>query len=372
MNFRTRALLALLCGLATIHWIISYCSDGGLFSVVTDYEEPGEVTQRELELAVFEPTLRDPATRLLEENSTFAVNSTDDSVFHMQPSTLTQCPVHPPNLVGPIRVFMEEAKMEDLEKAFPTLEVGGHSTPTNCLSRHRVAVIVPFRDRLPHLRILLHNLIGLLQKQQIDFAVFTVEPIHNNTFNRAKLMNIGYKEALKLYPWNCFIFHDVDLIPEDDRNLYSCPQQPRHMSVAIDKFKYILPYRSIFGGISAMTKEHMEKMNGFSNDYWGWGGEDDDMSSRVVYAGYKISRYPKAIARYKMIKHSEEKKSNPVNPCRHKLMGKTRRRYKKDGLANLRYKTIRVDRNPLYTHIEVDMYEKESRAELAKAGFPGC
>lgn len=32
-------------------------------------------------------------------------------------------------------------------------------------------------------------------------------------------MNIGYKEAIKDYDWACLIFHDVDLVPEDDRNL---------------------------------------------------------------------------------------------------------------------------------------------------------
>ncbi|KXZ75832.1 Beta-1,4-N-acetylgalactosaminyltransferase bre-4-like Protein [Tribolium castaneum] len=39
--------------------------------------------------------------------------------------------------------------------------------------------------------------------------------------------------------YDCFIFHDIDLLPEDDRNLYTCPPgQPRHMSVAVDIFKY--------------------------------------------------------------------------------------------------------------------------------------
>lgn len=57
-------------------------------------------------------------------------------------------------------------------------------------------------------------------------------------FNRAMLMNVGFVEALKLYSYDCFIFHDVDLLPEDDRNLYTCPEQPRHMSVAVDVLKY--------------------------------------------------------------------------------------------------------------------------------------
>lgn len=51
-------------------------------------------------------------------------------------------------------------------------------------------------------------------------------------------MDVAYTEAKKLYPFECYIFHDVDLVPEDDRNLYSCPVNPRHMSVAIDKFDY--------------------------------------------------------------------------------------------------------------------------------------
>ena len=60
------------------------------------------------------------------------------------------------------------------------------------------------------------------------------------TFNRGMLMNVGFVEAMADFNWTCAIFHDVDLLPEDDRNLYTCPQQPRHMSVAVDKFSYKL------------------------------------------------------------------------------------------------------------------------------------
>lgn len=53
----------------------------------------------------------------------------------------------------------------------------------------------------------------------------------NATFNRAKLLNIGYLEALKDHSWDCFIFHDVDLVPENDRNVYVCDRQPKHFVV---------------------------------------------------------------------------------------------------------------------------------------------
>ena len=60
----------------------------------------------------------------------------------------------------------------------------------------------------------------------------------DNPFNRAMLMNVGFVEALKLYNYDCFIFHDVDLLPENDQNLYTCLEQPRHMSVAVDVLEY--------------------------------------------------------------------------------------------------------------------------------------
>ncbi len=54
------------------------------------------------------------------------------------------------------------------------------------------------------------------------------------------LMNIGYKEALKMDSFQCFIFHDVDLLPEDDRYPYDCPEigRPRHMAFSMDIYDY--------------------------------------------------------------------------------------------------------------------------------------
>jgi hypothetical protein len=44
--------------------------------------------------------------------------------------------------------------------------------------------------------------------------------------------------------------------------------------------------------------------------FWGWGGEDDDMSNRLHQKKLYISRYPANIARYKMLKHAKDK-ANP-------------------------------------------------------------
>lgn len=57
-------------------------------------------------------------------------------------------------------------------------------------------------------------------------------------FNRAKLLNVGYLEALKEENWDCFIFHDVDLVPENDFNLYMCGDQPKHLVVGRNSTGY--------------------------------------------------------------------------------------------------------------------------------------
>ena len=143
------------------------------------------------------------------------------------------------------------------EKYKNVLDLGGRFKPKKCSARHKVAIIVPYRDREEHLRTFLYHMHSYLPRQQLgtcrlvsrnfsrktiftiffflDYGIFVVEQHGSEPFNRAMLMNVGAAEALKSYDYQCFIFHDVDLLPEDDRNLYSCPVQPRHMSVAINK-----------------------------------------------------------------------------------------------------------------------------------------
>ncbi len=54
------------------------------------------------------------------------------------------------------------------------------------------------------------------------------------------LMNIGFEEAQLQSNFKCFIFHDVDMLPENDANLYGCPEdgKPRQMAFTIDIFEY--------------------------------------------------------------------------------------------------------------------------------------
>lgn len=74
-----------------------------------------------------------------------------------------------------------------------------------------------------------------------------------------------------------------------------------------------LPYADYFGGVTAMKREVYITINGFSNSYWGWGAEDDDLFNRVTYHKLPISRYYGEATRYTMLKHGP----SPPNPKRY-------------------------------------------------------
>ena len=188
--------------------------------------------------------------------------------------------------------------MNKIEYLFQQLSTpltnGGLWSPESCKARHRVAIVIPYRDRETNLKLFLHHIHPFLMRQQIDYGIFLVEPVEETKFNRGLLMNIGYVEVKRMFMneqnethFQCFAFHDVDLLPEviiyifenfcvleylnfhfyfeDERNLYTCPEQPRHMSSAVSTFNYELPYDTIFGGVTMFSNEQYEKVKGFSN-----------------------------------------------------------------------------------------------------------
>lgn len=251
------------------------------------------------------------------------------------------CPAIPP-LEGRVR---PDLSPHNLSLVVPS--------PLPCVARHKVAIVIPYRDREEHLVTLLNTLHPLLQRQQIQYRVYVVEQFGNDTFNKGVLMNAGVRESLRDLDFGCFVFHDVDLIPEDDRNMYSCPHMPRHMSVAVDKFNYTLPYSLLVGGVFSIRLDHFLAVNGYSNLYWGWGGEDDDMAYRIKYRKLEIIRPPETIARYSMIKH-EHRPESP-SAIRTALLRMAKKRSSRDGLNTVKYRVVWRHDSPSHTHLMIDI-----------------
>ncbi|KAG5838364.1 beta-1,4-galactosyltransferase 5 isoform X1 [Anguilla rostrata] len=267
-----------------------------------------------------------------------------------------RCPERLPSMKGPVDVNMSEIALEDVERSLlegdPSLAAGGHWKPHDCVPRWKVAILVPFRNRHEHLPILLRHLIPALQRQRIQFGFYVIEQVGNKPFNRAMLFNVGFKEAMKDLNWDCMVFHDVDHILENDRNYYGCSNMPRHFAVKLNKYYYMLPYNEFFGGVSGLTVEQFQKINGFPNAFWGWGGEDDDLWNRVQFAGYSVSRPLGDMGRYMSIPHHHHGEAQFLG--RYTLLRQSKERQGLDGLNNLRYKPL-VTRRHLYTNITVSL-----------------
>ncbi|KAL1023693.1 hypothetical protein UPYG_G00044650 [Umbra pygmaea] len=317
-------------------------------SVIELFSSDKKVTLLPLE------TLKPPDVLNNTYTTTVASNSTLISTSILG-KTLENCPVQSPLLVGPLRIeFSTPVSLDTVKKENPKLQEGGRYKPADCVALQKVAVIIPFRHREEHLKFWLYYLHPILQRQQLDYGVYVIQQGGESTFNRAKLMNIGYVESLKEYDYDCFVFSDVDLIPMDDRNTYRCYSQPRHLSVSMDKFGFRLPYNQYYGGVSALSKEQFLKINGFPNNYWGWGGEDDDIFNRLSARRMSISRPDGNIGKCRMIRHDRDKLNDP-NPERFDRIRYTKQTMDTDGINSLKYEVIKVEKNVLFTNITVDV-----------------
>lgn len=138
---------------------------------------------------------------------------------------------------------------------------------------HKLGIIVPYRNRYEHLQEFKKSMVDYLKSKKIDFKIIIVEQDNAKLFNRGMLCNIGFIEAQK-QKCDYIVIHDVDMIPVDVD--YSYSDTPIHL--ATDN----IPFDSYFGGMTLFPTELFEKINGFSNLYWGWGFEDDDLRYRCV------------------------------------------------------------------------------------------
>ena len=148
---------------------------------------------------------------------------------------------------------------------------------------HKLGIIVPYRDRKTQLKRFLSHMKDYIK--DIDYEIFIIEQSDDKPFNRGKLLNAGYKYALDK-GCDYFVFHDVDMLPEDVD--YSYSDKPLHLATHLQEHDYETTFFDYFGGVTMFTKEDFKTINGFSNDYWGWGFEDDDLLIRCLQSNLEL------------------------------------------------------------------------------------
>lgn len=260
------------------------------------------------------------------------------------------------------------------------LQIGvkdGCHTPVDCVPVEKVAIIIPFKDREDHLVKWLFHMHQLLVRQRREYCVIVAEPIGSGHFNKGSTMNAAVKESIN-QGFDCVILHDVDMMLENGHNIYQCQDQPTQLCPFIDKFNYKDHYGTEFGGVTMLKPDQYIKANGYSNLYWGWGKEDDDMAFRIKQSGQVASKPVNYEAgRYSMIPHQHpwafrnNKNTDKDSDLRFLSLGNignNRYRYTYEGYNSLQYKIVQTETESAFKKIYVDFRPLDiMRAKLSHA-----
>ena len=158
---------------------------------------------------------------------------------------------------------------------------------------HKLGIIVPYRDRDSQLLIFKKAISSYLSDKKINYELIVVEQDDAKTFNRGKLLNIGFLQAKKL-KCDYVVFHDVDMLPVDVDYSYSeYPVQLSTKFMSTDPSFNRIIFDEYFGGVTLFPTDIFEIINGYSNEYWGWGYEDNDLLFRCRQ--YNVDLFQKKI-----------------------------------------------------------------------------
>jgi hypothetical protein len=174
----------------------------------------------------------------------------------------------------------------------------------SCTTPIHTGIIIPYRNRDYHASVLVPHLVAYRRAHfPCDFFhIWLVEQDDMQPFNRGWLGNVGITLALNSsIQYDCIVFHDVDLKPAEGVPYTAC-DMPVQLSSELEHFNWGIPYKTFTGAVVSMKPQHWVAINGFSNDYIGWGGEDDDLHFRLraakLLSGTAIHRNPHGTGKF--------------------------------------------------------------------------
>ncbi len=199
--------------------------------------------------------------------------------------------------------------------------------------KKRLAIVIPFRNRQKHLDELLPRLEEYCS--DFDFKIFVVEQANSLPFNKGILLNIGFKESEDFDYW---AFNDVDYYPEEAD--YSYAPGVAHLAYYVDEYGWQLAHNRFMGGVFITDRPSYMRINGFPNEYWGWGDEDNEIYDRYEMVNIPVVRRK---GRYRSLKH--DRYSHPGlerenNDYRQHLKERYKNGQFVDGYGNLKYRKV--------------------------------
>ena len=202
-------------------------------------------------------------------------------------------------------------------------------TPTSSSSKNATIIIVPFREnKFQNRAKQLEDFIRAYGSGSAAMPILIVtQSDDGRRFNRGALLNIGFDFLARSSGVNgsgsfdSFIMHDVDLVfpPEFVEKYYGSASgsgsgsRKREIIHYGKTVKGYYDYPDFLGGAIEFSRNAFERINGFPNHIYGWGGEDDALKVRI--ASERITVYrpdePKLEAMLKLDPGQAETKDIP-------------------------------------------------------------
>ena len=122
--------------------------------------------------------------------------------------------------------------------------IGGLWKPDDCVAKFRTALIIPINNNElynSYYTTFIFHIHTFLRRQKLNYGVYFVTTDPNNKelkFNKGILSNAGFNEAIKDQDYDCFIFHDVDMVPLNEQNIYECNSEYPIRFASYSSFKF--------------------------------------------------------------------------------------------------------------------------------------
>jgi hypothetical protein len=174
-------------------------------------------------------------------------------------------------------------------------------------SEHKAGIVVPYRDREYHLKLFIPKIVEILKFRNINYQIYIVEQEAGKPFNRGKLLNIGTIFSI-IDGCDYLVYHDIDTIPVSNDIFYNYPGE---------KINHIFGYTMSVGGVTSLPVSIIEQINGYHNNFWGWGFEDMDLKFKLEMCKLIIDETDSVFSNIDIDenKHVDERKFLWLNNC---------------------------------------------------------
>jgi len=167
----------------------------------------------------------------------------------------------------------------------------------NKMQKEKLTVLITYRDREENLKVFIPYFHNFMNRCFLDipYEIVIIEQGNDKPFNKGILYNAGF--LITSGNTDYYALHDIDVLPISANYYYK--DKPHNILVNSfeqdnsgnlknplkDKYNY-----THSGGVNIISKNDYMGANGHSNNYWGWGCEDDDFKIRLNFSGIGLYR----------------------------------------------------------------------------------